>query len=79
MVKGNPIDFVAKLIWKLLREENFGKKQVKIGRAHRINHEPVKEHILRLSRVLKSFPYNTKVHLHRPPGSSGKEAAAMIC
>ena len=34
--KGNPTDFVAKLIPKLLGEENFGNKQVKVDRAHRI-------------------------------------------
>lgn len=36
MEKGNPTDFVAKLIPKLLGEENFGNKPVKVDRAHRV-------------------------------------------
>lgn len=40
MEKGNPTDFVAKLIPKLLGEENFGNKPVKVDRAHRIRGKP---------------------------------------
>ncbi|KAG7527036.1 T-cell receptor alpha [Solea senegalensis] len=67
MEKGNPTDFVTKLIPKLLGEENFDNKPVKIDCVHRIrgraaaadapprqiiariHHDPVQEHILRLS------------------------------
>lgn len=35
--KGNPTDFAAKFIPKLLGEENFGNKPVRVDRTHRIS------------------------------------------
>lgn len=76
--KGNPTDFVAKLIPMILGEENFDNKPVRVTRVTaadapprqiiaRIHHDTVKERILRLS--LTEIP--TKIRGRTPTHLSG--------
>ena len=68
--KGNPIDFVAKLIPKLLGEEKFCNKPVEVDRVHRIRGRaaaadgPPRQIISRIHHILKlssqKFPLQYK-------------------